>query len=94
MDPVTGVTILLSQGMTSNVLIIGHVRSRIAWVRIVGPISNLFVVVVYIPHKGRKKAPTATDTIQELKTLLLTTAKSYCIILGGDMNYPLQRHVK
>ena len=93
-DPAAGVAILLSEKMSMNVLSRGHVGSRIAWVRIAGPVCNLFVVVVYIPHKGRQKYPRATDTIQDLKKLLMTAPKSDCIILGGDMNCQLQRNVQ
>ena len=71
----------------------GHVGTRIAWVKLAGPICNLFIVVVYIPHKGRTKAPTAQDTMQQLKTLLSTVPKSDCVILGGDLNCQLQRNV-
>ena len=93
LDQAAGVVILLSERMANNVIGRGHVGSRIVWVRIAGPICNLFVIITYIPHKGRKTAPTATDTIEQLKSLLRTVPKSDCVILGGDMNCQLQRDV-
>ena len=93
-DPAAGVAILLSNRMARNVLSKGHVGTRIAWVRLRGPICNLFVVVVYVPHKGRQTAPTASDIIQELHKLLRTVPKQDCIVLGGDFNCQLQRNVQ
>ena len=93
-DPVAGVSILLSRRASSNVLGRGHVDTRIDWVRLAGPICNLFlVVVVYIPHKGRTQSPTAQETMYQLKTLLITVPKSDCVIMGGDLNCQLQRNV-
>ena len=93
-DPAAGVAILLSQRMARNVLSKGHVGARIVWVRLRGPICNLFVVVVYVPHKGRQVTPTASDIIQELNKLLMTVPKQDCIVLGGDFNCQLQRNVQ
>ena len=93
-DPAAGVAILLSNRMARNVLSKGHVGTRIAWVRLRGPICNLFVVVVYVSHKGRQTSPTASDIIQELNKLLMTVPKQDCIVMGGDFNCQLQRHVQ
>ena len=84
---------MLSPRMTGKILSQGHVGTRIAWVRLAGPVCNLFYVTVYIPHKGRVK-PSAEDTIKELAKLLKGVTKSDCIILCGDFNCQLQRHVK
>ena len=91
-DPAAGVAILLSNRMARNVLSKGHVGTRIVWVRLRGPICNLFVVVVYVSHKGRQTSPTASDIIQELNKLLMTVPKQDYIVLGGDFNCQLQRH--
>ena len=40
-DPAAGVEILLSRRMARNILIKGHVGTRIAWVRLKGPICNI-----------------------------------------------------
>ena len=55
---------------------------------------NIFVVVVYIPHRGRKRAPFASDTIAKVRKLLSTVKKTDCIIWMGDMNCELQRNVQ
>ena len=82
-DPAAGVAIMLSNRMANKVISSGHVGTRIAWVRIAGPVCNIFFVVVYIPHKGRTTKPMTKDTIQQLKELLQTVSRSDCIILGG-----------
>ena len=64
------------------------------YVRLAGPVCNLFVVVVYVPHKGRKEAPFAKDTLKQVQELLATVCKMDCIILMGDMNCELQRNVQ
>ena len=92
-DPAAGVAILLSCRMARNILSKGHVGTRIAWVRLKGPICNIFVVVTYVSHKGRTAKPTATDTIEALDKLLKTVPKQDCIIMGGDLNCQLQRNV-
>ena len=85
---------MLSNRMTNKVINSGHVGTRIAWVRIAGPVCNIFYVVVYIPHKGRTTKPMTKDTILQLKELLRTVSRSDCIILGGDFNCHLPRNVK
>ena len=67
--------------------------SRIVWARIEGPICNLFVIVVYIPHKGRVN-PSAHDTISQIKELLSTIRRYDCVILMGDFNCQLWRNVQ
>ena len=56
-DHSTDMSIPLSRRTVTNVLDRGHVGTRIDWVRLVDPICNIFIVEVYIPHKGRTKAP-------------------------------------
>ena len=92
-DPAAGVAIMLSNRMADKLLDEGHVGTRIAWVRLKGPVCNLFYIVAYIPHKGRKSAPYAKDTIAQLRKLLSTVRKSECVILAGDFNCQLRRHV-
>ena len=52
-DPAAGVAILLSAQMEQYYRDSGHVGARIAWVRIAGPVCNIFFVTVYMPHKYR-----------------------------------------
>ena len=61
-DPTAGVAIMLSPRMKGKIYRSGCVGSRIAWVRIKGPICPIFYVVVYIPHKYREN-PDAQHTI-------------------------------
>ena len=76
-DPAAGVAIMLSDRMADKLLDEGHVDTRIAWVRLKGPVCNIFYyVVAYIPHKGRTCAPFAQDTIQQLRKLLCKVRKS------------------
>ena len=92
-DPAAGVAILLSDRMVKKVLSSGCVGSRIVWVRIAGPICNLFVIVVYIPHKGRTN-PSALDTIEKMKELSSTIGKFDCVTLMIDFNCQLRRNVQ
>ena len=77
----------------------GHIGTRIEWVRLKGPMYNIFYIVVYIQvvvvHKGRTVAPQAEDTIVQFTQLLQTVKlkQSECVILGGDFNCQLQRFV-
>ena len=66
-DPAAGVAIMLSNRMADKLLDEGHVGTRIAWVRLKGPVCNIFYIVAYIPHKGRTCAPYAKDTVQQLR---------------------------
>ena len=93
-DPAAGVAIMLSAKMANKVIGSGYVGTRIAWVRIKGPVCNLMYVVTYVPHKGRTEAPKAEDTIQQLAQLLRTARKSECVIIAGDLNCQLQRNVQ
>ena len=93
-DLAAGVAIMLSPRMADKVIGEGHVGTRIAWVRLAGPVCNIFYVVVYIPHKGRTQKPMAMDTIAQLRQLLQTVRKSDCIIVAGDLNCQLHRHVE
>ena len=93
-DPAAGVAILLSPRMADRILDKGNVGARIVYVRLQGPVCNLFIVVIYVPHKGRKRAPYAKDILQELDALLRTVHKTDCIVVMGDLNCELQRNVE
>ena len=92
-DPAAGVAIMLSAHMTDLVMARGCIGTRIAWLRLEGPVCNMFFIVTYIPHKGRQ-SPSAEDTIAQVSTLMGTVHSSDCIVLCGDFNCQLQRHVK
>ena len=96
-DPASGVAILLSQQFSTRILAQGSVGSRIVWVRLDGPVCPLFIVCVYIPHKYRKTAPQAADTIAELSSLLSNCKKlkpTDCVIIMGDLNCELPRNIQ
>ena len=84
-DPAAGVAILLSPRFAERILDSGWEGSRIVWARLAGPVCNLFVVVTYIPHRGRTKKPFTTDTIKKIKELLVTHSKEngLCHLNGG-----------
>ena len=66
-DPAAGVTIWLSSRMADRVLDSGCEGARIVWVRLAGPVCNMFIIVVYVPHRGRTKAPFAKDIIKHTR---------------------------
>ena len=82
-DPAAGVVILLSPRMTDRILESGCVGARIAYVLPERPVCDLFVVVPYIPHKGRKRASYTEDTIAQLRELLTSVGKTTCIVIMG-----------
>ena len=86
---------MLSAKMEQHYRDSGHVGARIAWVRIAGPVCNIFFVAVYIPHKYRED-PCALDTIEKLETLLMSqhVHKNDCVIIAGDLNCQLRRNVE
>ena len=91
-DPDAGVAIMLSKRMRKLIDKAGHVGTRIAWVRIRGPMCPLFFIAVYIPHKYRN-SPTATHTLVQLDALIKTVPKNDCLIICGDFNCQLKRNV-
>ena len=56
MDPAAGVVITLSPRMADKVMSEGHVGTRIAWMRIKGPVCNIFFIVVYSPQRKKAEA--------------------------------------
>ena len=54
-DPAAGVGILLSKRMIPKYREHGSPCNRICWVRLKGPVTNLFVIAVYLPHRARVK---------------------------------------
>ena len=86
--------ILLSPRMADRILGSGCVGARIVWVRLAWPVCNLFIIVVYIPHRGRTKAPFAADTLEQVKELMKTINKADCVVWMGDLNCELQRNVE
>ena len=92
-DPAAGVAIMLAPRMVQHYRDSGHVGTRIAWVRFAGPVCNIFLVAVYIPHKYRTE-PSAQDTIVQLDALLDSVNKNDCIIVTDDFNCQLKHNVE
>ena len=84
---------MLSKRMKRRIDKSGHVGSRIAWVRIKGPVCPIFFIAVYIPHKYRTEAPMAADTLAQLDALLKTIPKNDCVVVCGDFNCQLRRNI-
>ena len=79
-DRAAGVGILLSNRMSKKVHSFGSKGERVCWVRLQGPVCNLFVVAVYLPHRGRV-APTQEQTIDDLQSVLADIPSRDCICL-------------
>ena len=65
---------------------------RVCWVRLKGPTCNIFIVAVYMPHRGRTQ-PNQDDTIKDLQTVLAKIPHGDCICILGDLNEQLEGNV-
>ena len=92
-DKAAGVAIMLSKTSQGKVRGFGSEGERVCWVRLKGPTTNIFVIAVYMPHRGRV-APCQDDTLQDLEKVLLTVPKSDCVCILGDFNEQLEGNVQ
>ena len=92
-DKAAGVGILLSDSATKKVESFGSEGERICWVRLEGPVCHLFVIAVYLPHRGRV-SPSQDDTLQDLHKVLKKVPKNDCICILGDLNEQLAANVQ
>ena len=92
-DVASGVGILLSERAQSQYMRHGSPCERIAWVRLKGPVTNLFVIAVYVPHRARVE-PCQQDTLRSLIELLKQVPKNDCVVLLGDFNEQLPGNVE
>ena len=92
-DQAAGVAILLSKRMRRHIDKSVHVGSRIAWVRLRGPVCPIFFVTIYVPHKYRTETPITQDTLTQLDSLLKTVTKNDCVVVCGDFNCRLKRNI-
>ena len=92
-DVASGVGILLSERAQSKYMMRhGSPCERIAWVHLKGPVTNLFVIAAYIPHRAR---PCQNDTLSTLIELLKQVPKNNCIVLlVGDFNEQLPKNLE
>jgi exonuclease III len=89
-DRSSGCAIILSQRLSSTVMVSGTTSSRICYVRLRGVATNIFITCVYVPHKNRV-APCPRDTVEELDSLLGTVPEHDCKLVMGDFNCRLPR---
>ena len=92
-DRAAGVGLLFSEQIRPHVIRTGSCGSRIVWARIRGPVCNLVVVGLYLPHAGKKKKPHAHHVLEELHNLLDGLGRHECVLILGDLNAQLPRSV-
>ena len=92
-DKAVGVGILLSDAAVQKVESFGSEGERVCWVRLRGPACHLFIIAVYMPHRGRV-SPAQGDTLQDLHKVLKTVPQGDCIYILGDLNEQLDVNVQ
>ena len=93
-DKPAGVGILLSARAQRKLLSFGSEGERICWVRLKGPVCNLFIIAIYLPHRGRVQ-PNQDDTLADLEIVLATkVSKGDCVYIMGDLNEQIEGGVK
>ena len=88
-DKAAGVGILLSTRAQRKLMSFGSEGERICWVRLKGPVCNLFVIAVYLPHRGRVQ-PNQADTLRDLEMVLTKVPRGDCVCIMGDLNEQLE----
>ena len=92
-DKAAGVGILLSVRAQNKLMDFGSEGERVCYVRLKGPVCNLFVIAVYLPHRGRVQ-PNQDDTLRDLETVLAKVPKRDCVCIMGDLNEQLEGGVQ
>ena len=92
-DRAAGVGILLSKLAQSKCIAHGSPCERICWVRLKGPVINLFIVAVYMPHRNRTE-PSQSDILKYLYRVFEGVPKGDCIICASDLNENLPPNVE
>ena len=85
--------IFLSQAAEQKVLSFGSFGERVCYVRLEGPVCNLFFVATYLPHRGRV-CPNQDDTIADVHKALQQAQAGDCIVLLGDLNEQLAPNIQ
>ena len=60
--------------------------SRVVWTRLTGLMCNLFIIITYVSHRGRTKAPFAADTITQIKELMSTIPEASVRVIISHAN--------
>ena len=92
-DKAAGVGILLSKAATQKVLTFGSEGERVCYVRLEGPVCNLFIVATYMSHRVRV-SPGQDDTINDIHAALKHAMTKDCIIMLGDFNEQLAANLE
>ena len=92
-DKAAGVAILLSNRMEKKVMSFGTEGNRVCWVRLRGPVCNLFVIAAYLPHRGRV-SPSQDDTIADIQNILSKVPSRDCVCMMGDFNEQVESNIK
>ena len=92
-DHAAGVGILLSERAQAKYLSHGSPSERITWVRLKGPVTNMFIIATYVPHRARAN-PAQHNTLEELQELLKQVHQNDCIIVLGDFNEQLPANIE
>ena len=92
-DRAAGVAIMLSKRATEKVKDFGSEGERVCYVRLKGPVTNIFVIAVYVPHRGRA-SPCQDDTLHDLENVLRRVPTGDCVCILGDFNEQLEGGVK
>ena len=85
--------ILLSDRLEKKVTSFGSEGERVCWVRIRGPVCHLFVVAVYLPHRGRT-VPSQDDTLADLQKVLSNVPAHDCMCVLGDLNEQVEANIQ
>ena len=88
-DRAAGVGIMLSPRIQAKVHSFGPEGEWVYWVRLKGPVCDLFVVAIYMPHRGRV-SPDQNQTLEDIRKVLADIPARDCICLLGDFNEQLQ----
>ena len=92
-DKAAGVGTILSPAAEQKVLSFGSFGERVCYVRLEGPVCNLFIVATYLPHRGRT-CPNQDDTITDIHEALQQAPAGDCIVLLGDLNEQLGPNIQ
>ena len=84
---------MLSKRVQGKVQDFGSEGERVCFVRLKGPVTSIFIIAVYLPHRGRV-APCQDDTIHDLEAVLRRVPQGDCVCILGDFNEQLEGGVK
>ena len=92
-DKAAGVGLLLSSRIANKVTAFGSEGERICWVWIRGPLCHLFVIAIYLPHRGRTLL-SQDDTLADLRKVLSNVPSHDCVCILGDLNEQVDANIQ